>query len=95
MPFPPVDRDFAFIVDEDVPADDLLRAVRNADKTLIRDVRLFDVYTGKGLPERKKSLGVAVRLQSPNRTLSDADVEPVASRIVTTAEKAVGASLRS
>ncbi|MEZ5863941.1 MAG: hypothetical protein R3D25_07655 [Geminicoccaceae bacterium] len=94
-PYPPVDRDFAFVVDDGVSADQLLRAVRQADKKLIREVSLFDVYAGKGMPEGKKSLAVAVRLQSPDRTLTEADIEPVAKRIVAAAEKQLGAELRA
>jgi phenylalanyl-tRNA synthetase beta chain len=93
LPYPPVDRDFAFIVDEGLQAEDLLRTVRAAEKRLVREVRLFDVYVGKGMPEGKKSLGVAVRLQSPERTLTEAEIEPIAQRIVAAAEK-LGASLR-
>ena len=94
MPYPPVDRDFAFLVDRDLPAEDLLRAIRAAEKKLIREVRLFDVYAGPGVPEGRKSLAVAVRLQAPDRTLAEADIEDVARRIVQAAEKAVGAILR-
>ena len=93
-PYPPVDRDFAFLVDDGVSADQLLRAVRQADKKLIREVSLFDVYAGKGMPEGKKSLAVAVRLQSPDKTLTEADIEPVARKIVAAAEKQLGAELR-
>ncbi|MDX6751755.1 phenylalanine--tRNA ligase subunit beta [Geminicoccaceae bacterium 1502E] len=95
MPYPPVDRDFAFLVDAGLPVEDLLKAIRGAEKKLIREVRLFDLYEGKGVPEGKKSLAVAVRLQAPDRTLAEKDIEPVAARIVAAAEKAVGASLRA
>jgi phenylalanyl-tRNA synthetase beta chain len=95
LPYPPVDRDFAFLVDSAVAAEDLLKAVRGAEKKLVREVRLFDVYEGKGMPEGKKSLAVAVRLQAPDRTLTDAEIEPVAQRIVSAAQKAVGAVLRN
>jgi phenylalanyl-tRNA synthetase beta chain len=92
--FPSVDRDFAFIVDRNVPAEDLLKAVRGADKKLIRAVRLFDVYAGKGIEPGQKSLAIAVRLQASDRTLTEQEVEPIAQRIVAAAQKAVGATLR-
>ena len=95
LPFPPVDRDFAFLVDATVPAARLLDAVRAADRKLVREVRLFDVYEGKGVPEGKRSLAVAVRLQAPDRTLTEAEIEQVAARIVAAAEKATGAVLRA
>ncbi len=93
-PYPPVDRDFAFVLDEGIAADQLLRTVRQADKKLIRDVVLFDVYAGTGMPEGRKSLAVAVRLQSQERTLTEADIEPVAKKIVSLVEKQLGAELR-
>jgi phenylalanyl-tRNA synthetase beta chain len=93
-PYPPVDRDFAFIVGEQVTADALLKAIRQAEKKLVREVRLFDVYRGTGLEPGHKSLAVAVRLQSRDRTLTEAEIEPIAKRIVEAAGKAVGATLR-
>ncbi|MEC8563747.1 MAG: hypothetical protein VXY90_07630, partial [Pseudomonadota bacterium] len=62
-PFQPVRRDFAFVVDADVSAERLLRAVKGADKALISDVSLFDVYTGENVAEGQKSLAVDVTLQ--------------------------------
>ena len=71
----PVERDFAFLVDAGVDADKLVRAARNADKALITGARVFDLYAGKGVPEGKKSLAVAVTLQPVERTLTDAEIE--------------------
>jgi phenylalanyl-tRNA synthetase beta chain len=93
-PFQPVDRDFAFVVAQDVPAESLLSAVRGADKSLIREVTLFDVYEGTGLGERKKSLAVAVRLQAADHTLTEAEIEAVAKKVTSAASKATGAVLR-
>jgi phenylalanyl-tRNA synthetase beta chain len=93
-PFQPVDRDFAFVVAEEVPAENLLAAVRAADKALIREVSLFDVYSGPGLGEGTKSLAVAVRLQAPDHTLTEAEIEAVAKKITAAAAKATGAVLR-
>ncbi len=94
LPYPPVDRDFAFLVDAELPAQRLLEAVQGAEKRLVREVRLFDVYTGKGLPEGKKSLAVAVRLQAADHTLTEAEIEGAARRIVVAVEKTCGAQLR-
>lgn len=94
LPYPPVDRDFAFLVDAGVPAGALLDAVRAVDRRLIREVRLFDLYAGPNVGEGRKSLAVAVRLQAPDRTLTEAEIEAVSARIVAAAEKATGASLR-
>jgi phenylalanyl-tRNA synthetase beta chain len=91
----PVRRDFAFVVDRALAADQLLKAVKGAEKKLIADVALFDVYEGKGVPDGKKSLAVEVTLQPRDRTLTDEEIEGVARAIVAAAEKAVGASLRA
>ena len=94
-PFPAVDRDFAFVLNADTPAESLLGAVRAADKALIRDVALFDVYEGKGLEQGQKSLAVAVRLQAADRTLSEQEIETASRKIVAAAGKATGAVLRT
>jgi phenylalanyl-tRNA synthetase beta chain len=92
--FQPVERDFAFIVDRDVPAETLLRAARGVDRKLVTDIRLFDVYEGKGLPDGKKSLAIAVTLQPQDATLTDAEIEAVSGRLVAAVEKATGGTLR-
>jgi phenylalanyl-tRNA synthetase beta chain len=93
-PFPPVDRDFAFVVAAEVAAESLLGAVRGADKSLIREVTLFDVYEGQGVGDGMKSLAVAVRLQAQDHTLTEPEIEAAAKRIVAAAAKATGAVLR-
>ncbi len=93
--FQPVERDFAFLVDAGVEAEKLVRAARNADKVLITSVRVFDVYAGKGVPEGKKSLAIAVTLQPVERTLTDAEIEAVCNKIVAAVTKATGAQLRA
>jgi phenylalanyl-tRNA synthetase beta chain len=94
-PFQPLKRDFAFIVAETVTAEKLLRAVRGADKAMIADARLFDVYTGTGIAPGMKSLAIEVTLQPAERTLTDAEIEAVAARIVAAATKETGAALRA
>ncbi|HEX2113681.1 MAG TPA: phenylalanine--tRNA ligase subunit beta, partial [Alphaproteobacteria bacterium] len=93
--FQPVERDFAFVLDAGVSADQVIRAAKGADKTLVSAVSVFDVYQGKGVPEGKKSLAIAVRLQPTARTLTDAEIESVGQKIVAAVVKATGASLRS
>ena len=92
--FQPVERDFAFLVDAAVDAEKLVRAARNADKALITGARVFDLYAGKGVPEGKKSIAVAVVLQPVERTLTDAEIEAVSAKIVAQVAKATGAVLR-
>jgi phenylalanyl-tRNA synthetase beta chain len=92
--FQPIERDFAFVVDHAVPAEALLRAARGVDRQLAAEIRLFDVYEGAGLPSGKKSLAVAVRLQPQDHTLTDAEIESFAKRLVAQVEKATGGQLR-
>jgi phenylalanyl-tRNA synthetase beta chain len=89
----PVHRDFAFIVADDVAAGDLLRAARGADKALISDVSLFDIYVGKGIDDGQKSLAIDVTLSPSGDTLTDADIDAVSAKIIKAAEK-IGATLR-
>ncbi|MBT3627440.1 MAG: phenylalanine--tRNA ligase subunit beta [Rhodospirillaceae bacterium] len=92
--FPAVERDFAFIVDADVPAENVLRAARGVDKKLIADVALFDIYAGEGVGEGKKSLAIAVRLEPRDRTLTDAEIEAVAKKVIDNVKKVAGGELR-
>jgi len=93
-PIQAIERDFAFVVDRNVAAGELIRAVKNSERVLIDTVTLFDVYEGKGVPEGKKSIAVAVRLQPKDKTLTDAEIEAVTGKIVAAAVK-LGATLRS
>ena len=93
--FQPVERDFAFVVDAGVAAETLLRAVKGAERELVTDVGLFDVYQGPHLGAGKKSLAISVTLQPKDATLTDEQIEAVAKKIVAAAEKACGAILRA
>jgi phenylalanyl-tRNA synthetase beta chain len=92
--FQPVRRDFAFLADEGVSAEALLRAARNADKALVADVALFDLYAGDKLPAGKVSLAIQVTLQPRERTLTDAEIEAAGQKVVAAVTKATGATLR-
>lgn len=91
----PLTRDFAFLVDKAVPAGEVVRPIVAADKSLIAEARVFDVYQGKGVPEGQKSVAVEVTVQPTEKTLTDAEIEALSAKIVAAAEKAVGAKLRS
>ncbi len=93
-PFQAIERDFAFVVDAKVAAGEIVKAVRLADRNLIEQASVFDVYDGKGVPEGQKSIAVAVRIQPKDATLSDAEIEALAAKIVAVALK-LGATLRS
>jgi phenylalanyl-tRNA synthetase beta chain len=90
----PLTRDFAFIVDRDVAAAELIRAALAADRKLVTDVTLFDRYEGPGVPEGKISLAIAVTLQPREKTLTDVEIEAVAEKIIARVAKATGATLR-
>jgi phenylalanyl-tRNA synthetase beta chain len=91
----PVRRDFAFVVDIDTASEKVLRAAKGADKALISDVSLFDVYAGERMDEGKKSLAIEVTLQPKDKTLTDEDIEAVSAKIVGAVEKAAGGMLRA
>ena len=88
-----VTRDFAFIVDADLAADDLVRAVKSADKKLITDARIFDLFEGPSVGEGKKSLAVEVTLQPTDATLTEEDLKALSDKVVANAVK-LGAELR-
>ncbi len=94
-PFQPVERDFAFLVDRTVKAGDLVKAAQGVDKQLITGVQVFDVYEGKGIDEAKKSVGIAVTLQPKDKTLTDAEIDAVAAKIVAEVTKKTGGTLRA
>lgn len=93
--FQAVERDFAFVVDAKISADEILKAAKSAERNLIESVSVFDVYEGKGVAEGKKSLAISVRLQPKDKTLTDAEIEAIAQKIVAAVTKATGGTLRT
>ncbi len=93
-----VDRDFAFVVDADVAALTLLNAAKGADKALIVDATVFDVFDGemaeKQMGEGKKSIAFTVKLQPKDTTFTDAEIEAVSAKIIDKVSKATGGVLR-
>ena len=92
--FQPLDRDFAFVVDSNVAADALVRAAKGADKALITEVRVFDLYEGPGVDAGKKSVALSITLQPTVKTLTDQDIEAVSGQVVAAVAKATGGQLR-
>ena len=92
--FLPVKRDFAFVVDAKTDADKILRAAKGADKKLISDVSVFDVFAGSSVGAGKKSVAIEVTLQPVEQTLTDDQLEAASKAIVAAVEKATGGHLR-
>ena len=93
-----VTRDFAFVVDDAVVADKLVRAAKGADKQLITGVSVFDLFEGdaasQALGEGKKSLAIEVTLQPRDKTMTDEEIDAVAAKVVASVQKATGGALR-
>ncbi len=89
------ERDFAFIVDKNIKAQDLIEIITTIDKNLIKSVKVFDVYEGENIPSNKKSIALNVTIQSSEKTLDDRDLEKINSLIVSTVENKSGAKIRS
>ena len=88
------DVDFAFVVDAELSAQDLMAAAAGADKALIDSVGLFDVYEGEGIGAGKKSLAIFVRLQPREKTLTDEEIDAVAEKIVSAVSQKTDGVLR-
>ncbi len=93
-PLMPLTRDFAFVVDSGVAGGDIERALIGADRQLVASARVFDVYSGLGVPDGKISVAVEVTIQPRDATLGDAEIEALSRKLVAAAEKATGATLR-
>jgi phenylalanyl-tRNA synthetase beta chain len=91
----PLSRDFAFLVDRDVEAAAVLKAARGADKALVSSAEVFDLFDGKGIPEGKKSIAIAVGLQPTDHTLTDEEIDRVSAAIIAAVGKATGGVLRA
>jgi len=94
-PFQPVRRDFAFVVDRGIAAAEIVAAAKSADKALVSAVDVFDLYEGKEIGAGKKSIAIAVTLQPREKTLTDAEIDAVAAKIVEDVKKRTGATLRA
>jgi len=92
--FQPVTRDFAFVVDRAVKSADILRAAQGADRKLIASTSVFDLYEGKGIEPGKKSVAIAVTIQPREKTMTDAEIDALAGKIVAEVTKKTGGTLR-
>ena len=89
------DRDFAFVVDKNFKAQDLVEIISSINQSLIKSVKIFDVYEGENIPKDKKSIALNVTIQSSERTLEDSDLEKINKLIISTVQTKSGAKIRS
>jgi phenylalanyl-tRNA synthetase beta chain len=92
--FPANRRDIAVIADESLASGDVVAACLQSGNALIKDAQLFDLYTGKGVEDGKKSLAIALILQSDERTLEEADISDAVSGVVNNLSEKLGVVLR-
>ena len=91
--YPAVERDFAMLVDADIPVGELEKAIQSGGGRLLEKIELFDVYQGAQIPAGKKSVAYSVWLRSAEGTLADAQIEDTSAKIIAKLEK-LGAELR-
>ena len=89
------DRDFAFVVQKDFKAQELIEIISNIDKSLIKNIKIFDVYEGENLPSDKKSIALKVTIQSDFKTLNEKDLNEISKKIISNVEEKASAKLRS
>ena len=89
------ERDFAFIINKNVSAQDLINAISVVDNKLISNIKVFDVYEGENIPENQKSIAISVTIQSFEKTLNDNDLDKINKLIIETVENKTGAKIRS
>ncbi len=89
-----ITKDFAFLLNKDVPAGDIIKAAAGADKKLISQVTVFDIFEGDSIGADKKSVAIEITLQPKQKTLTDKDIEGVMNKVITAVEKKTGGELR-
>ncbi|ESU25324.1 phenylalanyl-tRNA synthetase beta subunit [Flavobacterium limnosediminis JC2902] len=92
--YPEVRRDLALLIDTNVQFEQIYSIAKQTEKALLKDVNLFDVYEGDKLPEGKKSYAVSFTIQDASKTLTDAQIDKIMSKLQQNFEKEVGAQLR-
>ena len=92
--YPEVRRDLALLVDKSVAFDKIYTIARQTEKTLLKEINLFDVFEGENLPEGKKSYAISFTLQDNSKTLTDSQIEKIMNKLQSNFETELGASLR-
>ena len=89
------ERDFAFVIDKDFQAQELMEMILKIDENFIKAAKVFDVYQGENIPEGQKSIAINVIIQSSKKTLKDVDLDRINQLIISTVEDKTGAKIRS
>ena len=89
------ERDFAFVVNKDVEAQELISVISNVNPNLISNIKVFDVYEGENIPDNQKSIAISITIQSSEKTLNDKDLEKINNSIIEAVENKTGAKIRS
>ncbi|PRZ19804.1 phenylalanine--tRNA ligase subunit beta [Flavobacterium granuli] len=92
--YPEVRRDLALLIDQNVTYDSIYAIARQTEKSLLKDINLFDVYEGKNLPEGKKSYALSFIIQDSSKTLTDVQIDKIMSKLQKNFETELGATLR-
>lgn len=92
--YPEVRRDLALLIDQNITYDSIYNIARQTEKSLLKDINLFDVYEGKNLPEGKKSYALSFTIQDNSKTLTDAQIDKIMGKLQNNFETELGASLR-
>ncbi|NOZ51729.1 MAG: phenylalanine--tRNA ligase subunit beta [Gammaproteobacteria bacterium] len=93
--YPSIKRDLAIVVDEHINAQEVGECIKNTSPTILKNLKLFDVYMGKGIDSGRKSLAYSLTLQDHERTLTDQDVDVAVGEILSELNKKLGATLRN
>jgi len=91
---PVVERDFAFLVNKDQAVGEMVKTIQNCDKQLIKEVEIFDIFSGKNIAEDKKSVALRIKIQSENKTMTSEEIDVIGKKIIEAVGKFYGASLR-
>jgi phenylalanyl-tRNA synthetase beta chain len=91
----PVRRDFAFVLEDKVQAADVIRAAANADKALIAEVSVFDLFEGPSLGAGRKSLAIEVTIQPKDKTLTDVEIDAVSRKVIAEVKRVTGGEVRA
>ena len=95
IPYPPMTRDIAVVVKDDVEVESILKIIKKGGKGLITDINVFDVYQGENIEQGYKSIAISLTYQDKNKTLKDNEVNEVQNKIISSLEKVLDAKLRT